>query len=280
MEKSSAFHQRPKIKTMTAQEILKADLLDIVFNNRNKSYGAYTLRKFYEQRLGLSLLTAIGPLLLLLVILRPQKKVIPLLDEKKFYLATQVLPDFVPPPPPKPRPVVQQAPATASFTQRIEIVEQPRADVEMKPLEELADHAIGSTNTAGASPDPQSSTNGNGGEGPALAAPAPEPGSQFIAVEVAPEFPGGAAAWRNFLSRYLQVPEELAPGDTKKVLVQFQVAKDGSVEGLTILQSAGRAFDSEVLRVMKKMPKWKPALQNGQPVAVTFTQPVTFVGIE
>jgi protein TonB len=47
-----------------------------------------------------------------------------------------------------------------------------------------------------------------------------------------------------------------------------------------VVQSAGAVFDNEVIRVLKKMPKWKPAIQNGQPVAVTFTQPVTFQAVE
>ncbi|MBA2746852.1 MAG: energy transducer TonB, partial [Flavisolibacter sp.] len=52
------------------------------------------------------------------------------------------------------------------------------------------------------------------------------------------------------------------------------------VNTFSILQSGGKAFDAEVIRVLKKMPKWKPAIQNGRPVAVSFSQPVTFVGVE
>jgi protein TonB len=47
-----------------------------------------------------------------------------------------------------------------------------------------------------------------------------------------------------------------------------------------VLQSGGSVFDNEVIRVLKKMPKWKAAIQNGRAIAVTFTQPVTFVGVE
>ena len=56
--------------------------------------------------------------------------------------------------------------------------------------------------------------------------------------------------------------------------------EDGSITKFEIIQSGGAAFDNEVIRVLKKMPKWKPAVQNGQNVSVMFTQPVTFVAYE
>ena len=58
------------------------------------------------------------------------------------------------------------------------------------------------------------------------------------------------------------------------------MAEDGSVTRFQVEKSAGTAFDEEVIRVLKKMPKWAPALKAGQPVSVSFTQPVTFVGLE
>ena len=64
------------------------------------------------------------------------------------------------------------------------------------------------------------------------------------------------------------------------MIVRFAVGVDGSITQFEILQSGGTAFDNEVIRVLKKMPKWKPAVQNGQTVSVMFTQPVTFVAYE
>jgi len=57
------------------------------------------------------------------------------------------------------------------------------------------------------------------------------------------------------------------------------VGEDGVVTAFQIIQSAGSVYDNEVLRVLKKMPKWKPAIQNNLPVARSFTQPVTFMGV-
>jgi protein TonB len=63
-------------------------------------------------------------------------------------------------------------------------------------------------------------------------------------------------------------------------MVKFAVGVDGSITHFEIIQSGGTDFDNEVIRVLKKMPKWKPAVQNGRNVAVMFTQPVTFMAFE
>ena len=83
-----------------------------------------------------------------------------------------------------------------------------------------------------------------------------------------PSFPGGSAAWLKFLQRILQAPEDVEPGKRIEVLIRFWVDIDGSVSRPEIIKSGGTAFDKEVMRVMKKMPKWEPALQAGRPIAV------------
>jgi protein TonB len=95
-----------------------------------------------------------------------------------------------------------------------------------------------------------------------------------------PEFPGGQDAWMNFLRKNLNAPAGLEPGEKKTVSIRFFVSVDGAITDFEVMQSAGRVFDNEVIRVLKKMPKWKPAIQNGQPIARAFTQPVTFIGME
>jgi protein TonB len=84
----------------------------------------------------------------------------------------------------------------------------------------------------------------------------------------------------NFLNKYLRTPDELEAGQKRNVIVRFAVGEDGTVTHFEITQSGGSAFDNEVIRVLKKMPKWKPAVQNGKNVSVMFTQPVTFMAFE
>ena len=69
--------------------------------------------------------------------------------------------------------------------------------------------------------------------------------------------------------------------DEKKVVrIKFKVNADGSINTFEIVTSGGLKFDNEVVRVMKKMPKWVPALQNGINVPVNYVLPVTFIGVE
>jgi protein TonB len=104
--------------------------------------------------------------------------------------------------------------------------------------------------------------------------------NEIIIEEKAPAFPGGTEAWLSFLRRFLQSPEELEPGQRVDVLIRFWVEADGSVSRPEILKSGGPAFDREVLRVLKKMPRWEPAVQNGRKIAVSYAQPISFVGVE
>ncbi len=95
-----------------------------------------------------------------------------------------------------------------------------------------------------------------------------------------PAFPGGTEAWLEFLKKFLQAPEDLEPGQRIEVQVKFWVGVDGIVSNAEVIKSGGKSFDKEVLRVLKKMPKWEPAIQHGNYVAVAYTQPVIFLGVE
>lgn len=95
----------------------------------------------------------------------------------------------------------------------------------------------------------------------------------------APAFPGGYQVWMDFLSRNLKPPVEMGVGEKKTVVVQFMVTADGSVQNIKVVESAGDAFDKEVLRVLARMPKWKAAIEGGNKVNAIVTQPVTFHGV-
>lgn len=273
---------------MTAQQILKADLLDILFDNRNKEYGAYTLRRDYPSHLkkavGLMLLLVLA-LLLYSMVKAPRHNggripthdtTIVVLENVKTKTPDKPLQE-------QPQRTVEKAPPTRE-NPVFKIVDDDKIT---KPLAETVDTsnmAIGPTN------DP-----GSGGEGSVAGTEAlqtvitpyvqpEEPKEPDVydasAVSVLPEFPGGDAAWLSYLQRMLRVPDELESGDRKTVRVKFVVNVDGAITEAEIIQSGGAAFDREVLRVINRMPKWKPGKQRGKPVAVYFTQPVTFAAQE
>lgn len=88
-------------------------------------------------------------------------------------------------------------------------------------------------------------------------------------------FPGGNDVFLNFLNRNWKLQGRLPSGD-KTVTIQLQVMADGSIKNAQIKQSAGAAFDNEILRILKRMPKWKPAVEKGKQVDTIITLPLTF----
>ena len=105
-----------------------------------------------------------------------------------------------------------------------------------------------------------------------------DPEKVFQVVEVQPEFPGGMKEMMKFIQNSLKYPEAAkAAGVEGKAFVQFVVKADGSIEIVEIMRSSGDAsLDAEALRVVKAMPKWRPAMNKGKAVNVKFVLPVVF----
>lgn len=100
----------------------------------------------------------------------------------------------------------------------------------------------------------------------------------FQMVEQMPEFPGGTAAMMDFLGKNLKYPNEARDKNISgKVIVKFVVNKEGNIQDATIVRGIGAGCDEEALRVVRKMPRWKPGYQNGKAVNVFFHLPVSFV---
>jgi protein TonB len=269
---------------MTSNEILKAGLLDIIFDNRNKQYGAYELRKHYNQRMIIALGMSLSIFFLALFFLpsssgseNPLKKLGEELNITEVVLPKEkiIIPEVTTPQSRQSRIDV----ATVDYRTNIKITDQiitttipDQSDLEHAFFSDKTEHGMPST---GSVPEPGNSI-GNGSVQPVKE----ENNPGFSAVSKAPEFPGGMQAWMAFLGRHLRAPGDLEAGEKKTVMVRFMVDTLGNVSNFEILKSAGNQFDNEVIRVMKKMPKWKPAIQNGHRVSVSFMQPVTFMGLE
>ena len=99
----------------------------------------------------------------------------------------------------------------------------------------------------------------------------------FDVVEQMPQFPGGPAALMEFLSKNIKYPEEAYKnGIQGRVIVTFTVNKDGSISEAKVVKSVDPQLDEEALRVAYSMPNWNPGMQNGEPVNVKYTVPITF----
>ena len=94
--------------------------------------------------------------------------------------------------------------------------------------------------------------------------------------DIPPQFPGGVKELLKFLKRNINAPEEIEEGHQIAVKVQFVVNYNGDLTGFQVIETGGKPFDDEVIRVIKKMPKWIPAQQHGKLVKSFKKQPITF----
>ena len=99
----------------------------------------------------------------------------------------------------------------------------------------------------------------------------------FDVVEQMPQFPGGTTAMMEYLSKSVRYPEEAHKnGIQGRVIITFVVESDGSITEAHIVRSVNPLLDAEALRVVNAMPNWTPGMQNGEPVRVKYTLPITF----
>ena len=276
---------------MTNKEILQASLLDIIFENRNKGYGAYALRKDYNTRLLIALAAGMSFILFFILISlfgksQQSPTIIPSERGEVIVRELEMLKEK-PKEPEKPKEVKRQKPgmpkvATAKFTSPPVIkednkVKDPIAAINDLTYKYISDKTGTGIKADGISIQPQQpvAEPGTGESEPVVSVQ-----KDFEIDERDPEFPGGAEAFKRFLNKNLNSPDELIAGERKVVLIKFKVDKDGTVTGFEIVTSGGNDFDREVVRVCKKMPRWKPAIQNGINVPVSYVLPVTFLGLE
>ena len=282
------FFKHQNLMNMKTDHILKADLLDIIFDNRNKNYGAYALRKFYNERLykALGITFVFIALISLFVLLQKSEK--NLLQPDIITRIVHVLPDVAKPtekikppePPAKPIPTAVRPPLnTQLFVSTVDIVDD---NADATKLATNLDNVIISNQTSdqgsngkqiiNADPGPVTKT-GTGTE-PVKAIDKTKP---LTTVEVMPAYPGGEAALIKFLQRNLQNPTDLDEGQIISVKIRFIVGYDGILKGFETVEDGGAAFNNEVIRVLKKMPAWIPGKTAGENVSVYYTIPVKFI---
>jgi protein TonB len=267
---------------MKAENILQTDLLDILFEDRNRSYGAYPLRKYYHQRLYLAVGLVTGAVLLFMVWMqfwRPATgdalaQVIWQIDSVKLV--------HLPPETPKTKPAevlpkVQKAQTVQHVTPRI--VKDHLATDTMPSQQVLSQARIGTTTVDGPAATSDGPTSNQTGTSTLPSPPVEPPVEPAVweQVEVMPSYPGGMEAFRRFLARHLRAPEsELAPGDRVRVPVRFIIDASGAWQSLSFPPETAPAFQAEIERVMRKMPNWVPGTQQGRKVAVYYTIPIVF----
>lgn len=273
---------------MKSEQILTADLLDILFENRNKAYGAYSIRRAYPSHLK----KALGIMLLLVIAVscyvmsKPKRAVIYARLPYDTLVVNLEKVDIEKPKDPEPEQRTVEAQPPTKVDKPIVIVPD-ETPIENEPIDrtDTAVYVPGNENRAAVGTGGEGFMQANAGSQTVITptppqTPAPEEPVIVEHPDEYPEFPGGMAAWTKYLQRMLRVPDDLEAGDRKTVRVKFVVNLNGEVTDVVISQSAGKELDKEVLRVIGRMPKWKPGKQRGKPVASYFTQPVTFTAPE
>lgn len=256
-------------------DIYRGRWIDMVFEGRNKSYGAYELRKKNPRTaliaLGIGAFVFSG--LLALPVLWPDSKAeeeekIVMVDMAKLAPPPPDKPLVPPPPPPPPAPKIDEV----KFV-KPKVVEKEKVVEEIKTIEELKDKNVGAKDIEGRD-DGKIVIDEPSGEGD-KDVKIVDDNQVYTAVEVKPDFPGGIAKFYAYVSKNFRVPEdEEIKG---KIIVQFVVEKDGSLTDIKVLRDLGFGTGKEAERVLRSCPKWKPGIQNGRPVRVLYSLPISIV---
>ncbi len=267
---------------------MKSTIDDLVFEHRNKAYGAFSLRRLYDKHMTRGMI--IGLLSFLLLIFSPmiyakyQEFLASQVEDLSMREVTLAEPPPIDPkkPPPPPPPKVDPPPIKDQIKFVPPKVEKDEKVIDEEPpptVDEIKDKVIASETKEGdengvdaslvepeAPPPPK-----------VIEEPAEDENKVFQVVQQKPEFPDGEKALLTFLAKNLKYPAIAREnGIEGNVVVRFVVSKTGEVKNAEVLRGIGGGCDAEALRVVNSMPRWNPGKNNGKAVNVTYTLPVRF----
>ena len=274
---------------MSKIDLISSDWVDLVFEGRNKAYGAYRLRKSTTKRNILALVAVVILLIVAFIILTVKNFV----DEQRAKVAMTQVAELTNYKQPEKKAEVKQKKVEVEPERVVERVKSSikftapviKKDEEVKPDEELkTQDELMSTKTAIGTFDVKGNDDANGEILKAkdvIAEPEPpkheEENKVFDIVEQQPLFPGGPAALMKYLSENTKYPVVAQENGVQgRVTVQFVVEKDGSISDVHVLRGVDPSLDKEAVRVVKSMPRWTPGKQNGITVRVNYRVPVLF----
>jgi len=256
---------------MAKEKIIAPAFDDIVFESRNKEYGAYRLRKKYSRNVLIALL--VGIIILSTAIITPylnakaaEKRSSRAERQVEIKLENLDQPNETvtppPPPPPPPQDVVQQAKYIPPIVvdsvkpeEQVQLMTADEAQVEVKNEEvvEVVQEVKEEVQEAEAEPEP------------------------FVVVEEMPMFPGGDVELLKYIMEHTQYPEVAKENNIQgRVIVRFCVTSKGTINQVSVLKGVDPELDKEAVRVVSELPSFKPGKQGGKPVPVWYMVPITF----
>jgi protein TonB len=273
---------------MEANKILQSDTLDILFENRNKEYGAYELRRHYHSRLTVALLITGGLGLVFFLssfLYKPQEEQPK--QAKRIVELTSIPPEEKPIEPEKPKPVeVKQVRTEIYVIPKV----VPNDQVKDNPptMDQLDSAVIGTTHIDGDVPTGNEPAVKEAISSGVVEAPTSKEPEILIDVQIQAEFPGGNKAWSDYISRAVSksMDELVDDGKNGTVVAQFVVDTEGNVSDVKVLGCNEATVSNCIgtqsklaeiaIAAIKRGPKWKPAEQNGRKVKAYRRQPITF----
>lgn len=271
---------------MELSKILNASLLDIIFDGRNKNYGAYELRSKYAKRMGVAIAATAALAVLVLLISLVASRFESTEDKKQAIVIKEVEMTQLeeekpvePPPPPPPKPPDPPKIEMAKFTPpKVVKDEEVKPEEEMREVEDLKEATISTVNQEGEKDlgivAPPVEDKG----GVVVAPKVEEEDKVFQKVEIEASYPGGDKAWTRYIQREISryMDELQDDGKAGTCVVQFIVDREGNISEVEALTMKGTKLAEICVNAIRKGPKWIPAEQNGRKVKAYRRQPVTF----
>lgn len=260
-------------------DLFKPQWLDLVFEGRNKKYGAYELRKenpktSIKALLGGAFVFALAIALPMLLDMIPANEAKNTLDEKVVLVDIEKPKDIIKPPPPPPEPPKPKIDEVKFVAPKV--VAKEKVVEEIKTIEELKDKNIADKDQKG-NKDAKIVIDAPTGDGDKGAEIVDNTIYNSAGIEVQPGYPGGMEKFYGFIKKNYDIDgirEKLDRDLSGKVFVKFVVEKDGTLTDIQVIRDLGYGTKEEAIRVLRKVPKWTPGIQNGKPVRASFSLPI------
>lgn len=246
---------------------------DIIFEKRNKEYGAYAIRKDYQTRVlkAEAISIGIGALIFIIPILMPNEIPLPTLPEPDpgivlRHIDGKIEPKITPPAPKPPARMDASIIPTKVTTQVVP--DQPE-----EPIKQSVTYTTGPDTGTPTSDNGTDVTDGSGSNTAVIV----EPPKVWDYVEKMPEYEGGHEAMMKFVQKKMRYPTiAIRKKDEGTVFVRFVIMPDGTVTDVEVVKGISKECDQEAVRVISMMNKWKPGIQNNHAVSVRTTLPIKF----
>ena len=272
---------------MNNAQLAAASFDDIVFDGRNKGYGAYELRGLYQRHVSRALViaTTIFALLVTFPLVAAYLKgpVISVPPKREVVLKTLVLPPdphvITPPPPVAVTPPPPAQPVPQIRYNAFKVVHNEEATETPPNVEELTGKKIGSETIEGPNIPAASLDENPPVPGPATVADVAPAPTIYMSVEQMPELPGGGgvAAIVAAIQKSVRYPARaISTGVEGRVYVSFVVNTKGEVTDVKVIKGLGSGLDEETVRAINSLPRFIPGKQNGREVNVSYSVPITF----